>query len=264
VTATLRMADTAWNSQFPTGFDAYAAYVDGGVGDQPNYAYIVREFPHADHLSIAVHAKDNAECIDIEQFAAVPEDFPGWCERQRKRGVARPAAYGSVSLMTARVLPVLRAAKIARSSVRLWTAHYAGIGPHICAPSTCGQLPVTADGTQWTDRDGSLTADQSLLLADFFGPAPTPKPHPTDPTLEEIVALAPTVKQGDTGQPVATWQGILIGHGYDLGQDGPKHNGVDARFGPVTDKATREFQAAKKLTVDGVAGPLTLKAALTS
>jgi hypothetical protein len=34
------MFDTALNDQFPAGAAAYAAYVDGGTGNQPNYAYI--------------------------------------------------------------------------------------------------------------------------------------------------------------------------------------------------------------------------------
>jgi hypothetical protein len=39
------MYDTAQNNQFPAGAQAYAAYVDGSIGNQPNYAYIVRTFP---------------------------------------------------------------------------------------------------------------------------------------------------------------------------------------------------------------------------
>ena len=55
------MYDSAYNDQFPAGAAAYAAYVDGGVGDQPNYAYIVSAFPKAQHLSIALFASDNAD-----------------------------------------------------------------------------------------------------------------------------------------------------------------------------------------------------------
>ena len=50
------MFDTALNDQFPSGAAAYAAYVDGGIGNQPNYAYIVSAFPKAQHLSIALFA----------------------------------------------------------------------------------------------------------------------------------------------------------------------------------------------------------------
>jgi hypothetical protein len=73
------MFDSAVNSQFPGGAAAYAAYVDGGVGNQPNYAYIVSAFPKAQHLSIALFPGDNADALDVE---------PGTPGRSR-------AAYGA-------------------------------------------------------------------------------------------------------------------------------------------------------------------------
>ena len=54
VVANITMYDTIYNNQFPAGAEAYAAYVDGGLGNQPNYAYIVNTFPKAEHLSIAL------------------------------------------------------------------------------------------------------------------------------------------------------------------------------------------------------------------
>ena len=76
--------DTILNSQFPGGAQAYAAYVDGGVGDQPNYDWIVAAFPGAQHLSIALNPAHDADALDIENGAAAPEDFPGWHARQVK------------------------------------------------------------------------------------------------------------------------------------------------------------------------------------
>ena len=64
------MYDTVSNNQFPPGGQAYAAYVDGSVGDQPNFAYIVRTFPQAHHLSIALFAGNNADSLDVEAGAA--------------------------------------------------------------------------------------------------------------------------------------------------------------------------------------------------
>ena len=72
------MYDTALNNQFPAGAAAYAAYVDGGVGNQPNYAYIVSAFPKAQHLAIALFASDNADALDVEPGASAPSDIPGW------------------------------------------------------------------------------------------------------------------------------------------------------------------------------------------
>jgi hypothetical protein len=161
------MYDTIYNDQFPSGAQAYAAYVDGGIGDQPNYAYIVSAFPKAQHLSIALFSSDNADALDVEAGAASPSDVPGWYTRQKQRGIQRPCIYANVSTMDGSVLPVLSQANISRSSVRLWTAHY-GLGEHICGPDTCGYLSINADGTQWTSSALGLVLDQSELVENFF------------------------------------------------------------------------------------------------
>lgn len=164
------MYDTIQNDQFPPGAPAYAAYVDGSVGNQPNYAFIVSAFPRAQHLSISLFG-NNADALDVEPGAANPSDVPGWYDAQRKRGIARPCVYASASTMNDVILPTLNGAGIARSAVRLWTAHYQ-VGEHICGPRSCGALSINADGTQWTPNaivNGvALDLDQSLLLDDFF------------------------------------------------------------------------------------------------
>jgi hypothetical protein len=166
------MYDTVSNDQFPSGGQAYAAYVDGSVGDQPNFAYIVKTFPKAFHLSIALFASNNADTLDVEAGAAVPGDVPGWYTRQKNRGIQRPCVYASASTMAGNILPVLNEAKISRSQVRLWSAHY-GVGEHICGPSSCGAMPIEADGTQWTSNALGRDLDQSLLLGNFFTTDPT-------------------------------------------------------------------------------------------
>lgn len=168
------MFDTALNNQFPAGAAAYAGYVDGGIGNQPNYAYIVSAFPQAQHLSIALFASNNADVLDVEAGASAPSDIPGWYARQVARGSARPVIYASASTMNASVLPVLSGAGIARARTRLWTAHY-GAGEHICGPGSCGALSIDADGTQWTSNARGLVLDQSLLLGTFFTTIPTTK-----------------------------------------------------------------------------------------
>ena len=172
------MFDTALNNQFPAGAAAYAAYVDGRVGDQPNYAYIVSTFPRAQHLSIALFASDNADALDVEPGAAAPSDIPGWYARQVARGIQRPVLYASASTMNNEILPILSQARIARAKTRLWSAHY-GLGEHICGPRSCGQLSIDADGTQWTSSAMGLVLDQSLLLDTFFTTTPN------DPTATE-------------------------------------------------------------------------------
>jgi hypothetical protein len=177
------MFDTIENDQFPSGAAAYAGYVDGGLGDQPNYAFIVSAFPKALHLSIALFASDNADALDVEPGASTPAEVPGWCARQRARGITRPVVYASASTMNDDILPVLSGASIARSSVRLWTAHY-GEGEHICGPDSCGALSENADGTQWTPTAGGLVLDQSLLLESFFTTPTTTPPVTTEAELQ--------------------------------------------------------------------------------
>jgi hypothetical protein len=161
------MFDTALNDQFPSGAAAYAAYVDGGLGNQPNYAYIVSAFPKAQHLSIALFAANNADVLDVEAGASVPSEIPGWYARQVQRGITRPVIYASASAMNDAILPVLGQAGISRARTRLWTAHY-GVGEHICGPGSCGALSIDADGTQWTSSARGLVLDESLLAGDFF------------------------------------------------------------------------------------------------
>lgn len=248
------MWDSAENDQFPPGGAAYAAYVDGHLGNQPNYDWVVRSFPGARHLSIALFASDNADALDVENGAAGTADIPGWHARQAARGVVRPVIYASAYTMDIGVLPVLSAAGIARASVRLWTAHY-GSGEHICGPGpgSCKALRIPADGTQWTSSAMGRVLDQSLLLSDFFGAVPAPVPAPK--TTEAIVQQLPTLKLGATGPMVRRVQGLLVAAGHDLGTTGLRKDGIDGVYGAGTAAAVRSFQAGVHLTQDGVVGP---------
>jgi Putative peptidoglycan binding domain len=73
-------------------------------------------------------------------------------------------------------------------------------------------------------------------------PKPTPLPSPTAP-----------LKPGDTGAQVKVLQRALTSLGYSTGK-------VDGDYGPGTEAAVKQFQTAKGLTADGVAGSATLRA----
>lgn len=62
-------------------------------------------------------------------------------------------------------------------------------------------------------------------------------------------ALVVAVSAGDNGDAVLALQGQLRSQGWRLAQDGA--------FGPQTDRSVRDFQVARHLTADGIAGPLT-------
>jgi peptidoglycan hydrolase-like protein with peptidoglycan-binding domain len=257
------MYDSAYNNQFPGNPQAVAGYVDGGVGDQPNFAHLVSAFPKAQHLSIALFAEHDADALDVEPGAADPSDIPGWYARQRRRGITRPCIYANASTMEASVIPVIRAIPVIRTSIRLWTAHY-GEGEHICGPGTCGQLSFGADGTQWRSDALQRNLDQSLLLDDFFGTTPPPPP----PQYTEFdMAQLPVLKQGDSDKPGAFWpvrrlQALVALTG--------KINGIpaaaidpDGVFGKATAAGVKAVQAHYGIAQDSVCGIATWSVLLT-
>lgn len=235
------MFDTIENDQFPPGGAAYAAYVDGGIGNQPNYAHIVSSFPGAHHMSITLFGA-NADAADVEPGAMSAASVPGWFARQKARGIARPCIYANASTMQDEIVPLLGELPGGRPATRLWTAHY-GLGEHICGPHSCGALSVDADGTQWTQNAMGRVLDQSLLLANFFG-APAPAA-----TAQQLLKPLPTVREGSTGGIVRTIQGLCCARGHAVT--------IDSGFGPLTLAALRDVQAAAKVSVDGVVGPAT-------
>jgi hypothetical protein len=171
----IQMFDSIYNNQFPPDPQAVCGYVDGGVGDQPNYEWLTRAYPKAFHLSIALSPNDNADCLDVEPGAADPADAAAWYARQVSRGVWRPCFYANASAMETDLIPVINASKFPRGEVRLWSAHY-GAGEHICGPSSCKLTSIPMDGTQWSDNALGRTLDQSSLLAGFFDLPSPPVP----------------------------------------------------------------------------------------
>src|SRR3990167_3780386 len=67
----------------------------------------------------------------------------------------------------------------------------------------------------------------------------------------------PVLRRGSKGAAVGEAQSLLKSAGFDPGK-------IDGKFGPKTETATRAFQAARKLVVDGVIGSLTCKALYAS
>lgn len=162
-------------SLIPADAPAVAGYVNG---HWPTYREVVRRWPHAKHLSIAVSSNADAECLDVEPGDATNSVAAGWVKRQQARGIKRPVIYTSIS----NAVPLLRElAKhgIGREDIRLWSAHYTN-RRHICGPY-CGFGNVTADATQWTSHSHGRSLDESWCKESFFGTAPKPKPKPVPP-----------------------------------------------------------------------------------
>lgn len=164
----------------PANAEAVAGYVNGRW---PTYDTVVKRWPHAHHLSIAVTSHADADCLDVEPGDATNDVAAAWVKRQQARGIKRPVVYTSVSNAQA-LVNVLNKAGISRTQFRLWTAHYTG-KEHFCN-AYCGfGLMTPADATQWTDRALGRSLDQSVCRNDFFdtAPKPTPPPLPKSPKL---------------------------------------------------------------------------------
>ena len=152
------MYDSVSVHGIPSGAKAVAGYKDGRYR---NIGAMIARFPRARHVSIAVFASTNADCLDIESGDAVPSQAPGWVKRQRALGKKRPIVYSSQSEMP-QVLTALDRAGLRRKDVRVWSAHYGR--KHICSPAACG-AKFTADATQWRN---TATFDESLCKPSFW------------------------------------------------------------------------------------------------
>jgi hypothetical protein len=84
-------------------------------------------------------------------------------------------------------------------------------------------------------------------------PPPPTTTHSATTQTTTTTTQAPnqTLKPGDTGAQVKTLQQALNSLGYSVGKP-------DGDYGPATQSAVEQFQAANNLAADGVVGPQTL------
>lgn len=156
------MYDSVTVSEIPAHAQAVAGYTSGMW---PTWAEVLKGWPHAQKLSIAINVAHDADCLDVERGDASPGEAPGWVKRQHARGLKRPVVYCSASVVPS-VVAALQGAGIHRGEYRLWSAHYT-FHPHICGPSCLG-AGLQADATQWTDRALGRNLDESLCNDAFF------------------------------------------------------------------------------------------------
>lgn len=72
-----------------------------------------------------------------------------------------------------------------------------------------------------------------------FGEVDEPKETPTRPT---VTSSDFPLKKGSTGENVKKLQRFLKAEGYNIGTFGANKDGVDGKFGAMTEKAVRENQ----------------------
>ena len=116
-----------------------------------------------------------------------------------------------------------------------------------------GATPDSVYGPDTTSKVKTWQGANGLDADGIWGPLSDAKGFPkaaaTAPTAR------PTINKGSKGEHVKAAQNRLNTLGYSVGKAG-----ADGDFGNDTDKATRAFQKAKSLVVDGIIGPNTWKA----
>jgi len=169
--STLLLFDDTSPDLIPADAAIIGYYVDGAYADGKA---IAAKFPRAQLVGIATNAAHDADVLDDEADDATDAQVYDWLNRQIARKVYRPVIYKSVSGIDQLML-TMNANKFARSSYRLWSAHY-GAGQHICGPDSCRLTKTECDWTQWTDTYNGESLDASLLSDEPFGPAAAVKP----------------------------------------------------------------------------------------
>lgn len=163
----ITMYDSVDVAAIPHDAQAVAGYRDGKYQTYPE---LVTRFPATPKLSIVVFAKDDGDCLDIENGDASIGDAPGWVKRQHARGQKRPVLYTSLSNVNT-LHDELSKAAVYRGEWRLWSADYVGF-PKINGPAD--GISTYADATQYTDKALGRNLDASLCSTTFFGAAPKP------------------------------------------------------------------------------------------
>jgi hypothetical protein len=165
------MFDSITVDTIPTSPQAVAGYVNGFWPDFERMAWTFRD---ALHLSIAVTAEADADCLDIEAGDAVPAQAPAWFRRQLARGVRKPVLYCGLA-NAATVVGVMHEAGIGRDEFRLWTAHYTE-RRHLCSAECGFEFQGMADATQFTEHSLGRNLDESVCSDTFFE-VPVRNPH---------------------------------------------------------------------------------------
>jgi hypothetical protein len=219
--------------KFPT-IKKVAGYVDG------NYAWTQAEwdlFPNADHVHIAVSSKTNAgDVLDIEKGDASPDEAAGWIEMRKAAGLLVPSVYCNLSTVAA-----VRAGTgkyVLNKDYNLWLADYDG------------NTSITYDGISAKQYAALVDYDVSVVYDLSWPHAKAPVASPTGWPANLVLVM------GSTGAAVAVLQQALA----DSGIYGVRGIAVDGNFGGQTLTAVRNFQEAKDLQVDGIAGPQTRSA----
>lgn len=226
-------------AQLPAGQRAGYATGSGAVpwttamfADNPGCVVI-------DQSPVNTALNERCDVLDFENGAATLADIAPWVTAARanfganaRPGQRHPAVYCSASDVT-RVANELTAAGI--TGVGLWIAHFGVSQASAAAAVLGGGGPFPVIGFQFTDTGGGGAYDIDVFSVTWLS--------------TQSGAPGNTVARGSSGPAVTALQQRLNAWGQQVTADG--------LFGTATDGALRAFQGARKLAVDGIAGPAT-------
>ena len=157
----------------PANAEAVAGYVGG---KWQTYYVVVKKWPHAKHLSIAVAHEENADCLDVEPGDSTPDWAAVWVKRQlalRKSGngynTTKPVVYTNASSGQALIAKLSAAGLKYGEDYLWWSAHYdPALGKHLCGPRCGFGLKQMAHATQFTDKAEGKSLDESVVTQGFF------------------------------------------------------------------------------------------------
>lgn len=100
-----------------------------------------------------------------------------------------------------------------------------------------------------------IAVSEAKVIADWFGVAKAEQGSTIigNPYKLELMSI----RRGSRGTQVEALQALLITNGYSCGA-----TGIDGSLGAQTEKALKAYQTAMDLSVDGVAGPQTMRSLL--
>lgn len=131
---------------------------------------------------------------------------------------------------------------------------------------TLGASSIVGFGTPAWELAGAVsTPDTGDGTQDGAGPEPQQPTSSSSPAGATCTVTLPELRQGDTGLPVERLQTLLIGRGYYCG--GRRYSGreqPDGEFGPATEVAVLDVQAAATIEQDGVVGKNTWTALINT
>jgi peptidoglycan hydrolase-like protein with peptidoglycan-binding domain len=214
--------------------DARVKYIifNRQIVSSTNSPWTVRSYggsnPHADHIHISV-----GRGPDGRSTGPVDDASPWGITSASSPAPSPPPATGG---------SVLRRGSRGKA-VRDWQTILRGAGHQLAADGIFG--PATEQATRAFQAKLGVTADG------IVGPQTRAAVDRLFRYLagQQAPAFPGTVRMGDRGAAVRTWQQALAGRGYQLV--------VDGIFGPATNHVVRDWQRNHGLAVDGIAGPAT-------